>query len=108
MAALTTPWQPTNRSLRQAGWLVAGVLALIGHLLAPSVATLVLQLSGAAVFAVATVKPRALRPLYLVTVWPVLWLGLRLARPFLRPGLAAELAETTARRLRSRRRLQQP
>jgi hypothetical protein len=108
MAALTTPYQPTNRTLRQIGWLTAGVLALTGHVLTPAPSALALQLAGAALFAIATVRPRILRPVYLVTVWPLLWLALCLARPFLRPGFAADLAESTARRLRSRRRLQQP
>ena len=104
MAALTTPWQPTNRTLRLLGWLVAGVLALIGHLQAPSVAALVLELSGAAVFAIATVRPGSLRPAYLLFIWPVVWLVLRLARPFMRSGLATDLAESTAQRLRPRHR----
>jgi hypothetical protein len=107
MAALTTPWQPTNRTLRQLGWLMAGILALVGHLLAPSLAALALQLSGAAVFAVGTVRPGALRPVYLLLLWPIVWLALCLARPFLRAGLAADLAASTAQRLRPRR-LQQP
>ena len=107
MAALTIPWQPTNRTLRQLGWLLAGILALVGHLLAPSLVALALQLSGAAVFAIGAVRPGALRPVYWLFVWPAVWLALWLARPFLRSGLAAGLAESTARPLRPRR-LQQP
>jgi hypothetical protein len=108
MAALTAPWQLSNRTLRQMGWLLAGVLALAGHLLPPSPVALALQLGGAAVFAIGTVRPRALWPVYLVLVWPAVWLALQIARLFLRPGLAADLAESTARRLRPRRRLPQP
>jgi hypothetical protein len=108
MAALTTPWQLSNRTLRQMGWLLAGVLALAGHVLPPSPVTLGLQLGGAVVFAVGTVRPRALWPVYLLLVWPPVWLALRIGSIFVRQGLAADLAESTARRLRPPRRLPQP
>jgi hypothetical protein len=110
MAALTIPWQITGRTLRQLGWLLAALLAVAGHLLIPSTAALALELSGAAVFAISTVRPIALRlPLLvlLVVLWPLVWLVLRLLRPYWRPGLASDLATSTARRLRPRRRLPQ-
>jgi hypothetical protein len=65
------------RTLRQFGWLVAGCLALTGHLIGTTPAALFLQLCGAAVFAVSTVRPRALTGLYWLAtclVWPLLWL----------------------------------
>src|SRR5437588_6766116 len=104
MAALTIPWQLTGRTLRQLGWLLAGILAVLGHVLAPSPTALALELSGAAIFAVGTVRPTALRVVFLVLLvllWPLVWLVLR----WWRPDLATDLAETTARRLRPRRRL---
>jgi len=76
MASHNSP-QPPARTLRQFGWLVAGTLALTGHLIGPTPAALFLQLCGAAVFAVATVRPRALTGLYWLAtclVWPLLWL----------------------------------
>ena len=83
MAALATPWQPTGRTLRQLGWVLAGAMALAGHCLAPSPTALGLQLGGASVFAVSTVRPSALRPIYLiflVVLWPLIWLGRRRRR----------------------------
>lgn len=110
MAALTIPWRPTGRTLRQLGWVLAALLALAGHVVAPSPTALGLQFGGAVVFAIATVRPGALRPIYLlflIILYPALRLLLRPARPYVRVGLASDLA-STARRLRPRRRLPQP
>jgi hypothetical protein len=71
------PQQPACRTLRLFGWLVAGSLALAGNLLGPSPGALWLQLAGAAVFAVGTVRPSALRPIFAVwmfILWPLTWL----------------------------------
>jgi hypothetical protein len=43
---------------------LAAALALLGHWYGPSLAALLLQLVAAAIFAVGTVRPSALRPLY--------------------------------------------
>ena len=106
MAALAIPWQLTARHLRYFGWLLAGILAVLGHLLAPSPTALALELAGAAFFAIGTVRPTALRVVMLVLLlvfWPLVWLVLG----WWRPGWASDLAESTARRLRPRRRLPQ-
>ena len=65
MAARNT-MQPPARTLRLFGWLLAGGLALTGHFIGPSPAALFLQLGGAGVFAIGTVRPSALRPPYRV------------------------------------------
>ena len=101
--AARTPMQPSSKFLRLFGWLVAGTLALAGHLLFPSPAALVLQLCGAAVFAVATVRPRAVLGLYWVVtlvLWPLLWLYTRLGGPDLSGWVNGE---PRPRRPRSRR-----
>jgi len=78
MAARENPQQPTNRTLRLCGWTVAGALALSGNLLGPSPAALWLELAGAALFAIGTVRPSALRPIYtglMCCLRPILWLA---------------------------------
>jgi hypothetical protein len=72
------PQQPACRTLRVFGWIVAGSLALAGNLLGPSPGTLWLELAGAAVFAVGTVRPSALRPVYAICMFvlrPFTWLS---------------------------------
>jgi len=64
MAASQNVPQPSSRTLRQLSWILAGCLALCGHWLSPSPTALWLQLAGAAIFAVGTVRPSALRPIY--------------------------------------------
>jgi hypothetical protein len=63
MAARDQSAFPTNRTLRLLGWVVAGSLALCGRLLGPSPSALLLQVVGATVFAIGTVRPSALRPI---------------------------------------------
>ncbi len=70
MAAREKTHQPTNRTLRQLSWIVAGAMAVVGRLIGPSPAALGLQLAAAVVFAVGTVRPSALRPLASVLVFP--------------------------------------
>jgi membrane protein implicated in regulation of membrane protease activity len=70
--------QPACRTLRLLGWIVAGCLALAGNLIGPSPVALWLELAGAAVFAVGTVRPSALRPIYAVVMfglWPLVRLS---------------------------------
>jgi hypothetical protein len=74
MATRGNPQQPTNRTLRLIGWCLAGALALGGNLVGPSPAALWLELAGAAIFAVGTVRPSGLRPIYNALAY--------LARPF--------------------------
>jgi hypothetical protein len=64
MAASKNPQQTTNRNLRLFGWALAGSLALSGNITGPSPTALWLQLAGAAVFAIGTVRPSALRPIH--------------------------------------------
>jgi hypothetical protein len=76
MAARNT-LQPSTRYLRLLGWLLAGGMALLGRWMGPSPAALFLQLCAAAVFSVATIKPRAMTGLHTLLswiAWPVLWL----------------------------------
>ena len=76
--------QPSAKFLRLFGWLIAGLLALTGQLMSPSPAALILQLCGAAIFAVGTVRPRALGGLYwaiTLLLWPLLWLYTRSGGP---------------------------
>jgi hypothetical protein len=61
--------QITNRTLRQIGWIVAIGLAAGGQLLDPNPSALWLKLAGAAVFAIATVRASALRPIYSGVMW---------------------------------------
>jgi hypothetical protein len=78
MAARQDPQQFKNRTLRLSGWVVAGALALAGNLLGPSPVALWLQLGGAAIFAIATVRPRALRPIHtalMVCLRPFTWVA---------------------------------
>jgi len=63
MAIRQNTQQPPARIMRQFGWLLAGGLALLGNYQAPSPTALWLLLAGAAVFAVATVRPSAMRPI---------------------------------------------
>src|SRR5262249_49747261 len=76
MAARANPQYPSARTLRQFGWILAAGLALLGHVLTPSRAALMLQLAGAAVFAMSTVRPRSLQSPYLALLWA--------ARPLIR------------------------
>ena|SRR5580765_6396137 len=69
MAARTNPQQPSNRTLRQGAWILAISLALVGQLLGPSLPAFWLELAGAAIFAVGTVRPSAFRPLLTFAVW---------------------------------------
>ena len=101
--AARIPMQPSSKFLRLFGWFVAGALALAGHLVFPSPAGLVLQLVGAAIFAVGTVRPRALLGLYWVlsvVLWPLTWLYTRLGGPDLSGWVNGE---RRPRRPRSRR-----
>jgi hypothetical protein len=110
MAALAIPWQLGPRTLRLFGWVLAALLALVGHLCAPSLTALSLQLAGAAVFAIGTVRPGALRwflAVLLVALWPAVWLGLWLLRSFAGRDLIADLAASAQQRLRPRRRVPQ-
>jgi hypothetical protein len=98
--------QLSARTLRQFGWLVAGCLALTGHLIGASPAALFLQLCGAVMFAVSTVRPRALTGLYWLAtcaVWPLLWLCGRTESTLSSDGEAAALPRRP-RRLRPRKR----
>jgi hypothetical protein len=76
--ATRNTWHPPARTLRQMGWLMAGGLALAGHLIGPTPAALFLQLYGAAIFAVSTVRPRTMTGLY----WLVMWLASPLLKLF--------------------------
>ena len=69
MAANKNPQQTSNRSLRLFGWTLAGGLALAGNLAGPSPTALWLELAGAAVFAIGTVRPSALRPIHSAMMW---------------------------------------
>jgi hypothetical protein len=64
MAGRQNPPYPTARSLRLFCWIVAAGLALSGNLVGPSPAALWLELAGAAIFAIGTVRPSSLRPIY--------------------------------------------
>jgi hypothetical protein len=59
---------PSCTALRTLGWCMAGATALGGHLLAPSRTSLLLELVGAAIFAISTIRPSALRPLQFLLV----------------------------------------
>jgi hypothetical protein len=85
MAAVADPQKPSCKALRTVGWCIAGAMALTGHLLAPSPSALLLELVGALVFAISTVRPSALRPLQVLIV------------PFLRvcPGCSGLLIANT-------------
>ncbi|HYV39303.1 MAG TPA: hypothetical protein VE988_26680 [Gemmataceae bacterium] len=105
MAARQNPQQIGARTLRQLGWILALGLAAAGQLLGPSPAALWLRLMGAAVFAVATVRPSALRPFHtglMITLRPVLWLANWLAkiysdrRPPVSPTRRGQIANTGA------------
>jgi hypothetical protein len=75
---------PSTPFLRIFGWLVAGSLAVVAHLLAPGLAPLILKLAAAAVFAIATVRPRALAGLHWalsILLWPAIWTYNRLGGP---------------------------
>jgi|SRR6516164_7181840 hypothetical protein len=69
--------QPATRKLRLLGWILAIGMAILGRWLGPSPASLFLQLCAAAVFTIATIKPRAMTGLHSLLswfTWPVLWL----------------------------------
>jgi hypothetical protein len=104
--ATRNAWQPPARTLRQMGWLLAGGLALAGHLIGPTPAALFLQLCGAAVFAVSTVRPRAMTGLYWLVMWlawPLLRLSGRTGNPPRGNGIVNEVPRRP-RRLRPRNR----
>ncbi len=104
MAARNPMQAPSPAFLRVFGWLVAGSLALVAHLLAPGLAPLILKLAAAAVFAIATVRPRALGGLHWalsVILWPATWTYNRLGGPDLTKWLLDD-APRRPRRSRSR------
>jgi hypothetical protein len=77
MAARQKTQQPAAKTLRLFGWCIALCLAVVGQLFSPLQVSLWLQLAGAAVFAVATVRPSAMRPvvaglLFIVRPFPYL------------------------------------
>jgi hypothetical protein len=97
MAARDNSQQPMNRTLRLCSWILAGALALCGNLLGPSPIALWLQLSAAVIFAVGTVRPSALRPIYgalMVAVYPLVWL----ASCFMKTGDVSQSPSSGSRR----------